>query len=164
MSSASLFRYFPTLDDLYRAAFERKVAIATEMVRLPDPTGLGFDERVAGFVTGRIDVYEVTVGIGRMARARALTRSGDDRDDDIVRSLTETRRRWLAQVESVFAPELASIDRIEGEPRSAAAVAGAVDAVACFEAWDLLVNERGLDRTEVERLWSIAVTALLGGV
>ena len=64
----------------------------------------------------------------------------------------------------MFAPELASIDRIEGEPRSAAAVAGAVDAVACFEAWDLLVNERGLDRTEVERLWSIAVTALLGGV
>ncbi len=158
VSSASLFRYFPTLDDLYRAAFEQKVALATELVRVDDPTGLGFDERVAEFVSGRIDVYEVTAGIGRMARARAMTRTGDARDDEIVRSLADARSRWLTQVENVFAPELASIDRNGDQRRS---IAAAVDTAACFEVWDLLANERGIERSELERLWSVTVTALL---
>ena len=158
VSSASLFRYFPTLDDLYRAAFEQKVALATELVRVDDPTGLGFDERVAEFISGRIDVYEVTAGIGRMARARAMTRSGDARDDDIVRSLADARYRWLTQVENVFAPELASLDRNGDRLRS---IAATVDAAACFEVWDLLANERGIERSELEHLWSVTVTALL---
>lgn len=158
VSSASLFRYFPTLDDLYRAAFEHTVAMVTEMVRLEDVIGLDFGERVARFVAGRIDVYEVTAGIGRMARARAVTRSGGASDDDIVRSLADTRKRWLAQVEAVFAPELDALKLGASQRRS---VAAALDAVACFEAWDLLVNERGVDRDDVERLWSVSVTALL---
>lgn len=150
VSSASLFRYFRTLDDLYGAAFDQQVARATRLARMDGIGELSGRERVERFVAGRLDVYEVTVGVGRMARARAIDHP------DIASALDRARRRWLRQVLIVFGPELER----EG-PGGAAARAAAVDAVASFEAWDLLVGARGTPRNAVEACWTTAISALL---
>ncbi|UDY36577.1 TetR/AcrR family transcriptional regulator [Dermatobacter hominis] len=150
ISTASLFRYFRGLDELYRAAFEEQVARAQLLARIDAPEDLPLDERVARFLAGRIDVYESVAGVGRMARARAVDH------DDVAVALDLARGRWLVQVRQVFAPELAG--RTRAEARSLAA---AVDAVASFEAWDLLVGARGTPRRAVEAHWTTALTALL---
>ena len=150
ISAASLFRYFRGLDELYRAAFEEQVVRAQRLARIDDAEDLDLDERLGRFVSGRIDVYETVAGVGRMARARAVDH------DDVARALERARAGWLAQVRRVFGPELA------GRPRAEArALAAAVDAVASFEAWDLLVGARGVSRRSVEAHWRTAITALL---
>lgn len=150
ISTASLFRYFRGLDDLYLAAFDEQVSRARRLARIDDLGDLTFDERVRRFVTGRIDVYESVVGVGRMARARAVDHS------HVADALDRARAAWIAQVRHVFRPELAGRSRSE-----ASSLAAAVDAVASFEAWDLLVGTRGTSRRSVERHWGTAVTALL---
>ncbi|MBS1837552.1 MAG: TetR/AcrR family transcriptional regulator [Actinobacteria bacterium] len=148
ISPASLFRYFDGLADLYLAAFEEQVARAAALARIDDVEHLGLDERIARFVAGRIDVYRSVAGVGRMARARAIE------DRGVARTLATARRRWLDQVGVVFAPELRS-------RADAVTVAAVLDAVASFEAWDLLVEGRGLARRTVEESWAIALRAIL---
>ena len=150
VSSASLFRYFRTLDELYRAAFDEQIARATALARMEDLSDLSTSERIERFVAGRLDVYEVTVGVGRMARARAVDHA------DIARALGRARARWLRQVLIVFRPELERFDPAEVPARAAA-----IDAVASFEAWDLLVGARAVSRHAVERSWTTAIAALL---
>lgn len=153
VSSASLFRYFRTLDELYRAAFDEQIARATALARMEDLSDLSTSERIERFVAGRLDVYEVTVGVGRMARARAVDHA------DIDRALGRARARWLRQVLIVFRPELDRVDPAEVPSRAAA-----IDAVASFEAWDLLVGARAVSRHEVERSWTTAIAALLAAL
>ena len=77
-------------------------------------------------------------------------------DVTVADALDRARAAWIAQVRHVFRPELAGRSRSE-----ASSLAAAVDAVASFEAWDLLVGTRGTSRRSVERHWGTAVTALL---
>jgi len=148
ISPASLFRYFDGLADLYGAGFDEQVARAAALARIDDLDHLGLDERIGRFVAGRIDVYRSVAGVGRMARARAIE------DPGVAATLAIARNRWLGQVRVVFAAEL--------RPRGDAdAVAAAVDAVASFEAWDLLTDGRDLSRSAVEALWRTAIRALL---
>ncbi len=148
ISPASLFRYFDGLADLYGAAFDEQVARAVALARIDDLGRLGLEERIARFVAGRIDVYRSVAGVGRMARARAVEDAG------VAATLAIARSRWLGQVRVVFAAEL--------RPRGDAdAVAAAVDAVASFEAWDLLTEGRDMPRSTVEAHWFTAIRALL---
>jgi AcrR family transcriptional regulator len=150
ISTASLFRYFRGLDELYRAAFEEQVVRAGRLARIDAPADLPLGERVERFVAGRIDVYESVAGVGRMARARAVDHP------DVAAALDQARRRWLGQVRRVFGPELAGRSRAD-----AGSLAAAVDAVTSFEAWDLLVGVRGTPRRAVEAHWRTALAALL---
>ena len=59
----------------------------------------------------------------------------------------------------MFRPELDRVDPAEVPARAAA-----IDAVASFEAWDLLVGARAVSRHEVERSWTTAITALLAAL
>ncbi len=111
---------------------------------------MDLDGRIAAFVSGRIEVYASVVGVGRMARARAID------DPGIARNLDRARSRWLAQVRAVFRPELTGMSRSRAQE-----VAATIDAVVSFESWDLLVNARGLANSAVERHWATAVRALL---
>lgn len=150
ISNASLFRYFASLDDLYRAAFDEQIARAEHVARIVGVDDMDLDGRIAAFVSGRIEVYASVVGVGRMARARAID------DPGIARNLDRARSRWLAQVRAVFRPELTGMSRSRAQE-----VAATIDAVVSFESWDLLVNARGLANSAVERHWATAVRALL---
>ena len=150
VSTASLFRYFRGLDELYRAAFEEQIARVRRLARIDAPEDLPLDERVHRFVAGRIDVYETVAGVGRMARARAVDHP------DVAAALDRARAGWLTQARQVFQAELAGRSRAE-----ARSLAATVDAVASFEAWDLLVAVRGTPRRSVEAHWRTALTALV---
>lgn len=150
ISSASLFRYFSSLDELYRAAFDEQILRAEDLARIDDLDDLDLDGRIAAFVSGRVAVYASVAGVGRMARARAID------DPAIARGLERARGRWLAQVRAVFRPELAASSR-----SSAPGLAAAIDAVVSFESWDLLVVGRGVPTPTVEAHWATAVRALL---
>lgn len=150
ISQASLFRYFDGMTALYRAAFEEQVARAGALARIDGIAMLALDERVRRYVVGRIDVYVSVAGVGRMARARSLD------DPAVGRAVAIARDRWLAQTRTVFASELRGRGRAD-----AAGVAAAVDSIASFESWDLLVEGRGLARARVEHLWATAIVAVL---
>jgi len=150
VSSASLFRYFGSLDGLYRAAFEEQIARAEAIARVDAVQDRSTQERIAAFVAGRIAVYRSVAGVGRMARARAID------DPGIARGLERARSRWLAQVRAVFRQELDAHTR-----PMACGVASAIDAVASFETWDLLANERKMTDSAIETHWSTSIRALL---
>ncbi len=150
ISTASLFRYFGGLDDLYRAAFEQQIARAAQLARVDHVPGAPLEDRVRRFVAGRLDVYEVTVGVGRMGRARAVDHP------DVALALDRARAGWLDQVRDVFRTELVPMGRSR-----ATSTAAAVDAVASFEAWELLAVARDIGRRSIDAHWRTAVTALL---
>lgn len=150
ISTASLFRYFDGLAELYRAAFDEQVARAEVIARVDGLDAPDLDGRVAAFVSGRTAVYRSVVGVGRMARARAID------DPGIARGLDLARGRWLAQVRVVFRSELSTLPRARREE-----LAAVIDAVASFETWDLLVHGRGLAASCVEAHWANVIRALL---
>lgn len=150
ISTASLFRYFRSLDDLYRAAFDEQIARAEAIAQIQGAADLDLDGRILAFVAGRIRVYASVVGVGRMARARAID------DGGIARNLERARARWLSQVKAVFRPELSVHPR-----RTAHELASTIDAVCSFEAWDLLCENRGLSTVAVQTHWATAVRSLL---
>lgn len=152
ISVASLFRYFDSLDDIHRAAFDTRMAQTRQLAQVDGLAGLDLDGRVAGFVSGRLDAYGAIAGVGRMLRARAVD------NPRVAEALAFARRAWLEQVHDVFAAELSDRD-----PVAAQALAATVDAVASFESWDVLVHLRGLPLEVVGAHWRTAVTALISG-
>lgn len=152
ISVASLFRYFDSLDDIHRAAFDTRMAETRQLARVDDLAGLDLEGRVAGFVSGRLDAYGAIAGVGRMLRARAVDNPG------VADALEWARQEWLEQVQKVFADELSDRD-----PVAADGLAAAIDAVTSFESWDVLVHLRGLPLEVVGAHWRTAVTALISG-
>jgi AcrR family transcriptional regulator len=149
VSLASLYRYFDRLDDLPQLVFESQVDEVAPLLRI-ETEGRTLEERVAAFVDARVSVYEQVQGTARMGRSRAVDHA------EIAASLAEARRRWSAQVRSVFAPEL--------QGRSAAAardVVAMVDTIASFESWELLSSVHELPRRSLESSWRSALQLVL---
>ncbi|MHB1139353.1 MAG: TetR/AcrR family transcriptional regulator [Microthrixaceae bacterium] len=149
VSPASLYRYFDRLDDLPRLVFESQVQEAAPLLRV-EVEGRPLDERIRGFVRGRVAVYERVQGTARMGRSRAVDHA------DIAASLAVARRRWSRQARTVFAVEL--------DPQPAASardLAAMVDTIASFESWDLLSTVHGLPRRSIETQWRAALQRLL---
>lgn len=150
VSAASVFRYFDSLDELHRQAFEHQLELVQPMLHIPALSSAAFEARVDAFVRGRLDVYEVIAGAARTGRWRAV-------DHPVLAdSLERARRLWLRQVREVFAMELSPLGRTGRHE-----IAALVDTITSFEAWDLLGRAHQLSRPAIERAWRTTVTGTL---
>lgn len=151
VSAASVFRYFDGLDELHRQAFELQLEQITPLLHISGFEQASFEDRVASFVHGRLDVYEQVAGVARMGRRWAA-------DHPVfAESLDRARRLWLQQVRDVFAEELSTRGRTtRGE------LAALVDTVTSFEAWDLLHRSHQLSRRSIDLRWRDLVACTLG--
>jgi TetR/AcrR family transcriptional regulator, regulator of autoinduction and epiphytic fitness len=150
VSVSSVFRYFDGLDDLQQQTVERYFERFSPLFELPDGTGHDRGARIASFVEARLDLYEATAPIARMARHRAPV------EPRIADSLRSTRATMRDQVAVHFAPELGAVPRAR-----ASDVVALVDALTAFEAWDLLATEHERSRARIQRAWTAGLDALL---
>lgn len=150
VSPASVFRYFDSLDELHRQAFEHQLELVQPMLHIPALTTADFEVRVEAFVRGRLDVYEVIAGAARTGRWRAVDHPV------LAESLATARRLWLRQVREVFSVELAVLP-----PAARHEHAALVDTITSFESWDLLGRAHELPRASIERLWCSTLTPAL---
>jgi DNA-binding transcriptional regulator YbjK len=139
VSVASVFRYFDGLDDLQLQTFAR-FRERFEPLLAVDPGAVTLDERIAAYVTSRLDLYEQAGAIMTVGRLRALEH------EPMVAASAEMRAMLAAQVRRVFATEVAAMD-------SATDLVAVVDALTSLESWDVMRKTHARSRRQIEAAW-----------
>ena len=151
VSVSSVFRYFENLDDLHRETIRRYFERFAPLFELPDPAPRA-EDRIAGFVDARLELYETIGPIARLSRVRAAEQP------QLAETLAEARQRFAEQVRAHFADDLASRPPADADDRAAL-----LDALTSFESWDLLQGTHGRSRAGLRRAWIAGISALLAG-
>ena len=150
VSLRSVYRYFDDLEALARAAIARQMERFAPMAEL-DGLGEGtLDDRITRTVVGRMALYEAIGPTRRAATQRAHANAM------ISEQLDRTRVLLQAQVEAMFAPELAALPA--GERRELGA---AIDLLLAFEAFDHLRRARSMSPSDTGTVVRTALTRLL---
>lgn len=149
VSTASVFRYFDSLDDLRRHAIGRYLQRYDHLLDIPDIGEHGLVRRIANLVEARQQFYETIEPMARLARSLALT--VPELDD----ALGRVRATLADQLSEHFATELGGMR--PGRRREMVAV---VAALTSYEAWEQL-RRQGLDRDAVGRALRTGVERLL---
>lgn len=148
VSERSVFQHFPERDGLLLAVAERQRERVLELLRPLSAEG-PLAERLDAFVAHRARIWETITPVRRSALLH------EPFSAPIHAQLTELRALTHAEVERVFAPELAGLD---GAERTEALEAAA--ALAEWPTWESLRAHQGLGPGEAAR----AVRRALAGV
>lgn len=149
VSTASVFRYFDSLDDLRRHAIGRYLQRYDHLLGIPDIGEHGFARRVANLVESRQQFYETIEPMARLARSLALT------VPELDEALGRVRATLADQLSEHFAAELGGL-----RPARRREMVAVVAALTSYEAWEQL-RRHGLDRGAVGRALRTGVEQLL---
>jgi len=148
VSVASIFRYFDGLDDLqyqtyqrFRERFAPLLAVAADGSR---------EERIAGLVATRLDLYEQAGAMMALGRLRSLEHQA------LLEASTETKTMLAAQVRDTFRRETAGTS-----PARTAELVAVVDAFTSLETWDVMRRTHARSRAQIIRSWTRGVTVLI---
>ncbi len=147
----SIRQHFPTREELFVAAAEehaRRVA-QTKPVEIPAATSRA--DRIQRFLTSRVRQLEAS---SALRRAAALVEPKSPTVRQAMRSLGKSRRR---EVEIVFQPEIAALERAERE-----ALVDALDIATTGKTWDALRHDMALSQSAAANVLRVMVTSLLG--
>jgi AcrR family transcriptional regulator len=148
ISKRSIFVHYDSLEALHRDLAERSTAMVLDLVWVIDPA-LPLADRIDALCRQRADVHEAIGPLRRAATRRAAT------SDIAAESQRTSRRASRAQLERVFAAELARLTRSERRRRLAA-----VDAVLAGETWDAWRRHDGMTKNDARACMREAVTKL----
>jgi AcrR family transcriptional regulator len=146
VSVASVFRYFDGLDDLQVRTFER-FRERFEPLLTVDAVGATRADRIAAFVSSRLDLYEQAGAIMAVGRLRALEH------EPMVAASAEMRALLAAQVRSVFAPDGAGAGTTD--------LVAVIDALTSLESWDVMRKTHARSRRQIDAAWRRGITALI---
>jgi TetR/AcrR family transcriptional regulator of autoinduction and epiphytic fitness len=150
VSLRSVFQHFESLESLFAAAADVQMERLAPLL-IPIPTAGSFAGRLAMLVTRRSRVLEAITGV-RRASLRVEPFSAE------VRSRLElARARGRAEVERVFARELAELPASERRD-----VAAALGAAASWSTWEHLRRHQGLSIDRARKVMLRTLAALLG--
>lgn len=151
VSSATLFRYFETLDELQHEAisrfFERKAALFEVPQIGVGPLGARADR----YAAARADLYDQIAPIARLGRARAFDRPV------FAETLHSVRQVMADQIRTHFAPELQALT-----PAARDDAIALVGTITSFESWDQMQQDFGRTQAQIRRAWRGAIEAALG--
>jgi AcrR family transcriptional regulator len=150
VSVASLFRYFPTLEELQRQTSARFMERYAPLLDVRDSAVGPFGERVDRYVSARIVLYETIGPVARFARGRSFSRP------QLVANLAEMHRRHADVTRHHFAAELRA-----RTPAAADDAVALVTSITSFDAWELLRSDLGRSRAQVRRAWTAGIDSLL---
>ncbi len=150
VSAASAFRYFHGIEDMQRQAFVRFRERFGHLYDIPGVGAGSRQARVTAFVEARLRFYDVAGPMLAVARTRAIEH------DPAAEAVASNRRRLADQAREQFAPEIA-----EASPASAADLVALVDSITSPEAWEIVRRAHGRSRRQIEKLWTLGVTAVL---
>lgn len=151
LSPRSLFRYFDDVDDLTRTAIRHQEDRVMHLV----PVDVGPDRplavRVGALVDQRFRLFDAVGHAATVARLRAPFQPL------LAEEIHQSREFLRSQIATLFAPELAGMDRASG-----GAVLAAADVLTSFESCQLLLHGQGLTPTRARAVVAGALSALFG--
>jgi AcrR family transcriptional regulator len=149
VSERSVYRHFPDVDSLVRAAIDRRVEVMAPLAVLDIDAGRSLDERIHLVAQQRAIYYETALPL------RRFTDPTSDDTQELV-ELARARRLFLRdQLLAVFEAELA---RWNGDRES---VEDAIEVAASWATWQHLREEQELDATDARRVMERSLLALL---
>jgi len=151
VSTASLFRYFETLDELREHATRHYFERFSHLFTVPN-IGIGtLEERIDSFVEARADQHQTTAPMARLMRYKAFEVS------ELDATLHRLRATQADQVRMHFDHEL---ERLNTEFRGDAAAT--ITTATSFESWDQFSNDHGRSQAQIKRAWIRTVGLVLG--
>ncbi len=143
-----MFRYFDGLDDLQYQTFER-FRERFEPLLAVEPCGATRSERIAAFVSSRLDLYEQAGAIMAVGRLRALEH------EPLVAASAAMRGLFADQVRAVFAAD------VTGMAAAGPDLVAVIDALTSLESWDVMRKTHARSRAQIARAWARGITALV---
>lgn len=151
VSLRSVFRYFDDMDSLMELAIARQMERAGRFFDLIDAGG-PVEDRAAALAACRVEQHAHLAPYARAAVAKA------HQFPAVATGLGARRDALRRQVEVLFAPELAPLDR-QGRDDVLAALEG----VTSLELVETMVTHRGLSAARVQAVLTRTVLAVLRG-
>lgn len=152
VSTASVFRYFDTLDELRDETTHRYFQRFAHLLDIPDIGAGTLEARIKRFVDIRHELYTATAPMARLVRNRAPK----------VAALHDTLRRHRAtmadDIRRHFATEL---DHLGGALRGE--IVGTIATLTSFEAWSELTEDHRRTPAQIRRGWTRALSLILAG-
>lgn len=150
LSLRSLYRYFADPAEMFEATIRRTLARAQATGTIENPGEGTFDDRLAVFVTTRLELHEQFGAAQQAAMVNAF-------DLAPARDQVERNRIGLrTQFELQFAPELKPLSRQQRER-----VVAATDVLTQLESIRYLRHHRGFTVAETRKILTDGVRALL---
>ena len=146
----SIRQHFPTREELFVAAAEEHARRVAQMKPIEVPAATSRADRIQRFLTTRTRQLE---GSSALRRAAALVEPKSPTVRQAMRSLGKSRRR---EVEAVFQPELAALDRADRD-----ALVDALDIATTGKTWDTLRHDMALSQSAAANVLRVMVTSLL---
>lgn len=149
VSTASVFRYFATLDELRHVGIQRYFERIDHLIDLPGIGDGPLGARIERLITARLGYYTQAAPVARLARRQAADVA------ELAATLRRVRATLADQIDQHFAAELGGAD-----PESRRRTVGVVTTLTSFEAWDQL-TDAGFGRADITTAWSDALAAVL---
>lgn len=150
VSLRSVWQHFDDLETLYLAAGQREMEKVGPMMATVDPS-LPIAERVAVFVTRRVEALETMAPVARAARLR------EPFSHQLQTNRDKLKKRFRDWIEETFAPELTTL-----APERHLDVVEAVLSAGSFSAWFALRDEQGLAVERARAVLELTVERLIG--
>ena len=150
VSTATIFRYFGTLDDLQQETVARFVERFDHLLEIERPGEGSATSLVRRFVDSRITLFSTVGPVMYLAWVRSLDQPR------IAAAVRENRRRLRDATEEHFASALG--------PRSArrSGLVDAIDGMCSIESWVSLTRIHDRSPDEIRRAWTVGVSRLVG--
>ena len=150
VSTATIFRYFGTLDDLQQETVARFVERFDHLLEIERPGEGSSTSLVRRFVDSRITLFSTVGPVMHLAWVRSLDQPR------IAAAVRENRRRLRDATEEHFASALG--------PRSArrSGLVDAIDGMCSIESWVSLTRIHDRSPDEIRRAWTSGVSRLVG--
>ena len=150
VSTATVFRYFGTLDDLQQETVARFVERFDHLLEIDRPGEGSATSLVRRFVDSRITLFSTVGPVMHLAWVRSLDQPR------IAAAVRENRRRLRDATEEHFASALG--------PRSArrSGLVDAIDGMCSIESWVSLTRIHDRSPDEIRRAWTSGVSRLVG--
>ena len=149
VSTASVFRYFESLDDLRRQGIRRYLERYDHLLDVPGIGEHGLGRRIATLVDARQRLYVTIEPMARLARAQALT------VPELDEALGRVRATLADQLSEHFAVEFQELS-----PLRRRELVALVAALTSYESWEQL-RHQGLDPAAVGRALRLGVERLV---
>ncbi len=149
VSVSSIFRNFDGLADLQRQAIDhahKQWSASLEVDDDADP----LDARIRSHVRSRIELYERSGGLMRLARARAVD------FEPLTEALANQRANLADQTRARFATEVANLS-----PAAAADLVAIVDTITSPEAFEVMSASHARSSRQISRAWITTLSAVL---
>lgn len=150
VSLRSIYRFFPTQEDLVLAAMERQVQRSDHLFRLPGAGEGPLEQRTTAYVARRLKLYGETTALAAITQATAGSMPR------LRAAIHERRTLLLGMVRDQFRPELDSMSESRRRHTELA-----IHVMCQRESFDALLVEQALSTEDAADLLAAGILALL---